>query len=96
MELASQNSDLKKAEEKQVQYINVLNEMMFITSHKIRLPIANILGIADLLKSDAIASVDEIKKMVGFVNESAEKLDIFTKELTTFITAQELEMKKEG
>ena len=60
--------------------------MMFMTSHKIRQPIAHILGISNLL-DESINSLEEIKKMVGYLKQSALSLDSFTIELTEFMCA---------
>jgi len=83
-ELNIVNRDLKKAEESQKEYIRGLEEMMFMTSHKVRQPIANIIGFSDFL-DQSINSPDELKKSVACIKESAHTLDVFTRELTTFI-----------
>ena len=61
-----------------------MEEMLFMISHKVRQPIANILGIASLLDSQ-VNSPEETLKMVGYINESTKSIDIFAKELTSFI-----------
>jgi len=83
-ELNIVNRDLKKAEESQKEYIRGLEEMMFMTSHKVRQPIANIIGFSDFL-DQSINSPDDLKKSVACIKESAQTLDVFTRELTTFI-----------
>jgi signal transduction histidine kinase len=59
--------------------------MMFMTSHKVRQPIANILGLSYLLDNQSINSPDELKESLDYIKESALSLDTFTKELTQFI-----------
>lgn len=83
-ELNIANRDLKKAEEKQREYIKGLEEMMFITSHKVRQPIANILGFSNIL-DQTTSSPEELKQSVACIKEAAIILDVFTRELTTFI-----------
>jgi signal transduction histidine kinase len=83
-ELKIANRELKKAEEFQKEYIKGLEEMMFLTSHKVRQPIANILGFSNML-DNSMQSPDELKLSVDCIKESALILESFTKELTDFI-----------
>ena len=49
-ELIVANKELKKAdEEHQKEYIGWLEEMMFMTSHRVRQPIARIIGVSTIL-----------------------------------------------
>jgi signal transduction histidine kinase len=84
-ELNIANRDLKIAEANQKEYIRGLEEMMFMTSHKVRQPIANIIGFSNIL-DESINSPEELKQSVASIKESAITLDVFTKELTTFIS----------
>ena len=61
--------------------------MIFMISHKVRQPIAQILGIANLLEESIDYSDDELKKIVGYLKPSAVNLDDFTKEFTAFMTS---------
>lgn len=83
-ELKIANRELKKAEEYQKEYIKGLEEMMFLTSHKVRQPIANILGFSKML-DQYINSPEELKLSIDCIKKSALTLDLFTKELTDFI-----------
>jgi signal transduction histidine kinase len=83
-ELNIANRDLKRAEEKQKEYIKGLEEMMFMTSHKVRQPIANILGFSNIL-DQTTSTPDEFKQSVACIKEAAITLDNYTRELTTFI-----------
>lgn len=65
-------------------YINELEKMLFITSHKVRQPITNILGLANQLDSPP-NSPEEIIKIIGYMKQSALSLENFTSELTSFI-----------
>ncbi|WP_338644889.1 diguanylate cyclase [Flavobacterium sp. KS-LB2] len=84
-ELIIANQELKKAEEYQIEYINGLEQIMFMTSHKVRQPIANILGLSYLLHHQSVNSPDELRESLDYIKQSALKLDAFTKELTQFI-----------
>lgn len=84
-ELAIANSELVKAEMSQRDYVANLEEMMFIVSHKIRNPVANILGISYFLEDTKDCSSVEFKEMIRNIIESATSLNKFTQELSTCI-----------
>ena len=92
-ELAIANKELKKTEEDLMGYIKGLEEMIFITSHKVRQPIAYILGVSNLLNTKTNYSLDELKKIVDHMKKSATTLDDFTRELTTFMTDLKIKIK---
>lgn len=74
----------KKAEEEKKENIRSLEEMLFITSHKVRQPIANILGLTNHIEKE-INSPEDLQKTISYMKESAVLLDNFTNELTKFI-----------
>jgi hypothetical protein len=84
-ELIIAYNKIKNAEEFLRNYIMGLKEMMFMTHHKVRQPVANIIGISCLLDY-CVNKPSTLKKLVGYMKESAIALDSFTKELTSFIT----------
>lgn len=84
VELIGAYRNLKNAEEHLKDHILGLEEMMFITSHKVRKPVANIIGLTNML-DDFITSPVRLRKLIHFLKLSAEELDSFTKELTEFI-----------
>ena len=90
-ELTAAYNELKKAEEFLKAYVLGLEEMIFMTSHKVRQPIANILGISSML-DQLIDSPSDLKKMIDYIKESALSLDAFTKELTIFMS----DLEKKG
>jgi PAS domain S-box-containing protein len=77
-------NEKKKAEEDQEAHIRALESMLFMISHKVRHPIANILSIASVFEEYA-NSPEEILKMISFIKDEAMALDSFTRELTGFI-----------
>jgi hypothetical protein len=81
----------KKGEDFLKEYVHGLEEMMFMTHHKVRQPVANILGMASLIDQHA-NSPDELKRIVKYMKQSALDLDAFTRELTTFIS----DLKQKG
>lgn len=90
-------TDKKQIEEERNEHIRILKEMLFMTSHHVRQPIANILGLASLLNNEQ-NSQEENFKIVEYIKQSALSLDEFTRELTTFISdiTQEKEVKIEN
>jgi PAS domain-containing protein len=65
-------------------HITRLKEMVFMTSHRVRLPIANIIGLSDTL-DESINNPVELKKIVDYMKQSAISLEEFTHELNHFI-----------
>lgn len=74
----------KKADEERIEHIKSLEEMLFMTSHQVRQPIVNLLGLANQLE-DPTNSNDEIIKIISYIKQSVVTLDSYTKELTSYI-----------
>jgi signal transduction histidine kinase len=74
--------------------IKALEDMLFITSHKVRQPVANILGIAGLL-DNPINSQEELNRIVGYIKQSTHLLDNFTKELNQFIADEQVKINSQ-
>jgi signal transduction histidine kinase len=94
LELTLANKELKKAEKSQREYIKALREMMYMTSHRLRQPVVQILGLSSLL--DAETTPEELIEFTGLMKESAQGLDNFTRELTTFIYKEELKAESKN
>jgi signal transduction histidine kinase len=71
---------------------NGLEEIMFIVSHKIRVPLTNILGLSNLLTINANSDQENLE-LIDLIKKSATDLDFFTKELALYI--KELDAKRE-
>ncbi|RVT78388.1 PAS domain S-box protein [Flavobacterium sufflavum] len=76
-------TDIKKAEFEKQQYIADLEQMMFMTSHKVRHPITQIIGISTLIEEEQ--SKTELEELLGCIKKPIADLDLFTRELTMFI-----------
>jgi len=76
-------TDLKLAEETKEDYINNLEQMIFMTSHKVRVPVSNIVGLSKLLE-DPLTQEEQLE-VIGHVKGSIDALDNFTRELTYFL-----------
>lgn len=83
-ELMIAYNKIKDAEEFLKEYIRGLKEMMFMTHHKLRQPVANIIGISNLL-DEFIDTPQMLRKMIAYLKDSALSLDVFTQELTEYI-----------
>lgn len=74
----------KKVEEERIEHIKSLEEMIFMTSHQVRQPILNLLGLANQLE-DFTNTKEEVTNIINSIKESVLSLDSFTKDLTTLI-----------
>lgn len=83
-ELLTAHKSIEKLEQKQKEYIEGLEEMMFMTSHQVRQPIANILGFSNVL-NQLMDSPEELKQAIIYIKEATLTLDVFTRELTAII-----------
>lgn len=66
-------------------YISELEKMLFMTSHRVRKPVASCLGLMNILENKQPMTVEELEKIVSHFKSSALELDEFTKELIAFI-----------
>lgn len=90
-ELVIINMELTKAEKLQKEHIDTLEEMMFIISHKVRCPVANILGISHLLEENDNKSSEESNQLIQMLSQSALSLNALTEELATYIHTKRCE-----
>jgi len=67
------------------QNIQHLEEILFSISHKVRQPVAHILGIANLLDNDLITK-EELNEIASYMKESSLNLHKFTHELTELVS----------
>jgi hypothetical protein len=73
---------------KEKKHVAELEDMLFITSHKVRRPVANILGLLDIGGSDIlIMCPEEIAELFVHLKASTEQVDDFLKELNSYIEA---------
>ncbi len=74
---------IKLAEKEHEEYTNNLEQMMFMTSHQVRLPVSHILGLSSLLHEEL--SQADLTEIIKHFKNSVDSLDKFTHELTDFI-----------
>lgn len=65
--------------------INHLEEVLFSLSHKVRQPVAHLLGVSNLIDNELI-SENELKTITGYIKVAANSLDNFTRELTGIVS----------
>lgn len=64
-----------------------LEEAAFINAHKLRAPVAMILGLTDILKRDQPG--DDRKEVLGYLDASTKKLDEIVKEISSTLEKSE-------
>ncbi|HEX8515515.1 MAG TPA: hypothetical protein VF868_04895 [Bacteroidia bacterium] len=84
-ELVSVRQDLQLTKEDLQVRIQWLKEIMHLTTHNVRQPVASILGLSNLLEQADI-SVAEERVIINYIKESVSKLDSFTKDLVKIIS----------
>lgn len=79
-------TERKKVEENRIEYINGLEQMLFITSHKVRQPITQIMGMSELLNKSQ-STREDLLLITDYMKVAVNSLDSFTKELTLFMNS---------
>jgi PAS domain S-box-containing protein len=85
-------TDLKEKENKILEYTKGLEHLLFVTSHKIRQPVAHLLGINYLLERGNLAP-EEMENVIRIYKTSATSLDNFTRELNDYMYNLKLSKK---
>ena len=86
----------KRGTRKEQRYLRALEEMLFITSHQVRKPVANILGIVDMINSDhEHLSPKELKERCNLLYHSATELDDFIRNLNNTLREAEKEHRED-
>jgi len=84
----------KASTRKQKQYITALEAMLFMMSHEVRKPVANILGLVeDVRTNNTDLSGADIRELCIHLQTSATELDTFINALSTFMEQTEREHK---
>lgn len=77
-------TERKKMEKERLSYTKSLEDMLFHTSHKVRQPVSNIVGLANDLKFSKHLDEND-KTSINYIKRSALKLEVFTNELNDLI-----------
>lgn len=86
-------NERKRIEDQKSNMVNGLQEMLFMTSHKVRKSVTNCLGLLDMLENNHLDSKEEMWKVIKYMKFSAEELEAFTQELTDFMFKMKQEAK---
>jgi hypothetical protein len=71
---------------KEQKNLQAIEEILFITSHQVRKPVANILGLIDTINcEDTTISITALKEHCEYLSSSATELDNYIKQLNAFI-----------
>ena len=84
-------TERRRAEVEKDKYIQGMEDMLFMTSHKVRQPIVNIMGMSNILNTTDNSKEDLIK-ITEYMRHSVDSLDKFTRELTDYI----VDLKRRG
>ncbi|WP_018341793.1 PAS domain-containing protein [Cytophaga aurantiaca] len=79
-------TERKKVEEERIEYIHGLEQMLFITSHKVRQPVTQIMGMSELLNATK-SSREDLLQITDYMKQSINSLDSFTQELTLYMNS---------
>ena len=84
-------NDKKKAEQDRLEYLKSLEEIIYMTSHEVRKPIANLIGLSDSIDFNS-TTTEELEHLINHIKKEAKELDEYTRKLTLFM--HELKEKK--
>jgi len=82
-------TEKRRAEIERKQYLEDLERMLFMASHRVRQPVANIMGLSGLLNGNGNKESD-LRRIANYMKRSAIDLDTFTAEITNFITERKV------
>ncbi|MFM9986604.1 MAG: GAF domain-containing protein [Flavobacteriales bacterium] len=77
-------SELRRAHESQDVHIRTLEEILQKNSHRVRQPVAQLLGIAQIL-DHSMHDQNELREMLSYIKVSVSQLDSYTRELNDFV-----------
>jgi len=84
----------KKMEELTEEYCQKLKEMLHMTSHRIRGPLTRCMGLMNLMEDEESLDENELKEVLGYLKSSAVELNVFTEELTVYMSKLEKKYRK--
>lgn len=93
--LSNDITERKKAEKNELEYLEGLERVLFMTSHNLRQPITHIQGLVNLLKNYR-NNPEEMNKILDYMESAAGALDKYTREITGYIHGIELNAKDQA
>jgi PAS domain S-box-containing protein len=89
---SSNVSEMMEAEQLKDNYIKTIEELAFLNSHKVRRPVASILGLMNVF--DKNITPDDFSKLKEYLTTAAEELDGFTKEASDYISQRHVQINQ--
>jgi PAS domain S-box-containing protein len=83
----------KMAENNRIEYLQMLEELLFSLSHKIRKPVANIQAIVQLLDGNEKISEVDLKTCLGYLKHSNQELDSYIHEMNNLLAEKKRQLK---
>lgn len=75
-------------------YIKELEDMLHMTSHRVRSPLCACMGLMDMVDHENyVPSEDDMRTILSHMKSGIAELDSFTRELTTFMNEAQLKKK---
>lgn len=85
-------TSIKKADEQKDAYIKQLEDIAFATSHKLRHPLVNIMGLIPILEDNTLPAAEK-NKILQYIKDSAHLLDEFTRQLSNDLSQYKHQLK---
>lgn len=82
--LSTDITERKREEQSRLDRIRELEDMIHMCSHRVRQPVSHILAVSELL-DHKMTSQSEVHRIAEIMMESAQSLDMFTRELTSYL-----------
>ena len=83
----------KIIENNRIEYLQMLEELLFSLSHKIRKPVANIQAIVHILDGDDEISEADLKQCLSYLNHSNQELDAYIHEMNNLLAEKKRKLK---
>jgi PAS domain S-box-containing protein len=79
--LSNDVTEKKRAERDKIRYTHALERIIFSMSHKVRQPVAHLLGLVNLVENCHLKR-GEIRKIWNYIKDSVKGLDMQTRDIT--------------